>query len=65
MGQRRTYIRVINMNRVFTMERDLSFHPSFSSLIFLVFVCVLICFAFSVDEEFLEMLSVLRLISFK
>ena len=42
-----------------------SFHPSFSSLIFLVFANVLICFAFSVEVEFAEMLSVLRLIPFK
>ena len=45
--------------------RGLSFHFSFSLLMFLVFGCVLICLAFSVDEEFSEMLSVLRLISFK
>ena len=38
---------------------------SFSSLIFLVLACVLICFAFSADLEFSEMLSVLKLISFK
>ena len=47
------------------LRRGLSFYPSFSSLMFLVFACVLICFAFSVDKEFSEMLSVLRLISFK
>ena len=49
----------------YLLWRGLSFHPSFCSLIFLVFSAVLICFAFSVDAEFSEMLSVLRLISFK
>ena len=42
--------------------RGLSFHSSFSLLIFLVFV--LICFCFSVNEKFSGM-SVLRLISIK
>ena len=45
--------------------RGLYLHPSFSSLTFLVFACVLTGFAFSVDEEFSETLSVLWLISFK
>ena len=45
--------------------RGLSFHPPFSSLIFSGFACVLICFAFSVDVEFSEMFSLLRLIWFK
>ena len=55
---------VTSTNWIFTVER-LIFHPSFSSFIFLVFTCVLIYFDFSVDENCLEMLSVLRLISFK
>ena len=58
------YIRATSTNRVFTMERFI-FPSLFQSLIFLVFTFVLICFSFSVDEEFSEMLSVLRLISLK
>ena len=64
MGQWRIYIRISSTNW-YLPWRDLSFHLSFSSLIFLVLACVLICFAFSADLEFSEMLSVLKLISFK